>query len=77
MLLKVKRDSSGKVTGASSIGFWFEHKVYSTSSFTNYSVSVKKIQEWTGFDFFVNLPDDVEATAETNSDWNTFYNYKI
>ena len=77
VLLKVKRDSNGRVTAASTIGFWFEHKVYNTSSATNYSVTVDQIEQWTGFDFFVNLPDEVESAAETNSDWNTFYNYKI
>lgn len=77
VLMKVKRDSNGNVTAASTIGFWFEHKIYNTSSATNYSVTVDQIEEWTGFDFFVNLPDDIENTAENNSDWNTFYNYKI
>ena len=74
VLLKVKRSSSGVVTSASAVGFWFEHKQYS-DSYTNYAVSVDQIEQWTGFDFFVNLPDSVETTAEKNANWSTFQNF--
>lgn len=73
-LLKVKR-SGTTITSASAIGFWFEHKVYSNSSYTNYAVSVDQIEAWTGFDLFANLPDGIEATAETNTNWTTFQNF--
>jgi hypothetical protein len=36
---------------------------------------VNQIEEWTGFDFFVNLPDDLEAEAERNSSWTTLKNF--
>ena len=75
VLLKVKRDSNGKVTNASSVGFWFEHKTYSNDSYTNHAVSVDQIEQWTGFDFFVNVPDSCEATAENNSSWLGFQNF--
>lgn len=71
-ILKVTRDASGCVTGAKSIGFWLDHKVYSSASYVDYAVSVDQIEEWTGFDLFVNLPDSVENAAETNSIWNGF-----
>ena len=70
VVMKVKR-SAGKVTAASTVGFWFEHKTYS-GSYTNHAVSVNQIEQWTGVDFFVNLPDSIENNAETNSDWETF-----
>ena len=73
--LKVNTNSSGTVTSASTIGFWFEHKDYSNSTYSNYAVSVDQIEAWTGFDFFVNLPDSIEATAETNTSWSTFQNF--
>ena len=73
VVMKVKR-SGGTVTSASTVGFWFEHKTYS-GSYTNYAVSVDQIEQWTGMDFFVNLPDAVEATAETNSSWSTFQSF--
>ena len=63
--------SGGKVTSAQAIGFWFEHKAY-TDSYTDYAVSVDQIEEWTGFDFFVNLPDPIETSAESNVSWDQF-----
>ena len=73
VLMKVKR-SGGKVTSASTVGFWFEHKQYS-DSYTNYVVSVDQIEQWTGFDFFVNLPDTIEASAESNAEWSSFQGF--
>ena len=62
------------VTSASAVGFWFEHKTY-TDSYTNYTVSVDQIEQWTGFDFFVNLQDSIESTAEKNTSWTTFSSF--
>ena len=73
VVMKVKR-SSGQVTSASAVGFWFEHKTYS-GSYENYAVSVDQIEQWTGMDFFVNLPDGVETTAEANANWSTFQSF--
>jgi endonuclease G len=73
VIMKVKR-SAGVVTSASTVGFWFEHKQYS-DSYTNYAVSVDRIEQLTGFDFFANLPDGVEASAETNALWTAFQNF--
>lgn len=72
--LKVVTDSSGKVTDASTIGFWFEHKTYS-GSYTSYAVSVDEIEAWTGFDFFANLPTSVATSAETNNSWSVFTSF--
>ena len=75
VLLKVKR-TGGTITSASAIGIWMEHKTYSnTAAWQNATYSVKQIQDWTGFDFFVNLLDGIETTAENNSDWTTFQNF--
>ena len=75
VLLKVKRDGSGKVTSASTIGFWFEHKRYENSTYANYAISVNEIEKRTGLDLFANLPDDLEENAENNSNWQTFQNF--
>ena len=76
ILLKVKR-SGGAITEAKAIGFWFEHRQYAETErdFTQHACSVNQIEEWTGFDFFVNLPDSIEETAEANTDWNAFRTY--
>ena len=73
VVLKVNKSGSS-VSSASAIGFWFEHKTY-FDSYTNYAVSVDQIELWTGFDFFVNLPDGVESAAEGNSSWTDFQNF--
>ena len=75
VLLKVNRDGDGNVSSASSIGFWFEHKEYSTSTYANYAVSVNDIESWTGLDLFANLPDSIEETVEDNNNWTTFQNF--
>ena len=74
VVLKVEK-SGDTVTSASTIGFWFEHKAYSGDTYTNYSTSVDQIEQWTGFDFFVNLPDTIEIDAEKNTSWTTFQNF--
>ncbi len=74
VILKVKR-SGDTLTAAESVGFWFEHKQYNGTGFDSYTVSVKDIEAWTGFDFFVNLPDELESDAESNKSWTTFKNF--
>lgn len=73
--LKVKTNNSGVVTSASTVGFWFENKAYSSTTYSNYTVTVDQIETWTGFDFFPNLPDSIEASAEKNSSWTTFSSF--
>ncbi len=75
VVLKVNTNNSGVVTSASTVGFWFENKAYSGSTYSNYAVSVDQIEAWTGFDYFANLPDDIEAQVETNSSWTTFKSF--
>ena len=72
IVLKVTTNSSGTVTSASTIGFWFENKEYSDSAYASHTVSVDQVEQWTGFDFFANLPDAIERTAETNDNWSSF-----
>ena len=71
VVLKVVTDNSGAVTSASTIGFWFDHRTY-TDTYDNYTVSVDQIEEWTGFDYFCNLPEAIETAAETNTSWQNF-----
>ena len=72
VVLKVTTNSSGSVTSATTCGFWFENKAYSNSTYANCAVSVDQVEQWTGFDFFANLPDSVEEAAETNANWSAF-----
>ena len=75
VILKVKRNSSGTVTSASAIGFWFPHSndiANDDYASSDYVKSVDTIESYTGFDFFVNLPSSVEASAEANTSWTKF-----
>lgn len=74
VLLKVKRDGED-ITAAQAIGFWLEHKPYSGESPLSFTTSVDQIEQWTGFDFFTNLPEIMETAAENNSDWNAFHSF--
>lgn len=73
LILRVKYVAAS-VTDASCTAFWFEHKAYeSGDNFDNYRKSVDQVEEWTGFDFFVNLPDEIENAAEAkNISWEQF-----
>ena len=73
-LLKVRREN-GEVTEASTIGFWLPHDDLKGRSYPDYAVSVDQIEVWTGFDFFSNLVDSIETTAEANATWTTFRNF--
>lgn len=69
MAILCKKDNEYK-----SIGFWTEHNTMSSSgvNLSNYSLSIKQLEEITGIDFFCNLPDDIEEATEkdyTLSDW--------
>lgn len=71
VVLKVNKSGS-TVTSASAIGFWFENKAYSSTTYSSYAKSVDEIEALTGLDFFVNLADNLENAAESNSSWTTF-----
>ena len=74
LVLRVKT-SGGTVTDAVCVAFWFENKAYS-DSYTNYTVSVDEVEAWTGFDFFVNLPSEIEARVEANNTtWSAFTSF--
>lgn len=74
VVLKVKTDQSGVAQSASTIGFWFDHRKY-TDTYDNYTVSVDQIEEWTGFDYFCNLPEGVETAVESNTSWSSFKDF--
>lgn len=75
VVLKARVGSDGTVTAASTVGFWIEHKRYSGVSATGFNKSVDEIEALTGMDFFVNLPDTIEASAETNNSWSAFQSF--
>ena len=54
------------------IAFYINQKTYSSSSITNYVISIDELEQKTGLDFFHNLPDNIENEVEQSynkSDW--------
>lgn len=51
VLLKVKREASGKISSASTVGVWLPHRVYSGESYQSYTKSVAEIEALTGYKF--------------------------
>ncbi|MBQ0077273.1 MAG: DNA/RNA non-specific endonuclease [Bacteroidales bacterium] len=69
-----KNASSAKfpsqVGGYIAIGFYFEHRSYDSSTYMRQSMTIDELEAKTGFNFFVNLPDDIESRIEsTKSTW--------
>ena len=73
-LMKVKR-TEGKVTDASTIGFWLPHGDLKGHSYADYAVSVDQIEEWTGFNLFPSIPDVLEPSAESQISWISFQSF--
>lgn len=72
VLLKV--NSTTNPTSASAIGFWLTNEAHD-NAYEPYAVSVDEIEGKIGIDFFPNLTDALEATAETNTSWSNFKNF--
>lgn len=50
--------------GYSSMAFWAEHKADNSTNLQNYMITVDELEKRTGYDFFCNLPDNIEDTVE-------------
>ncbi len=82
VLLKVSWTTNGNsktISDAIAIGIWIPHQQYSSNNYSSYVKSVHQIEEWTGFDFFVNLPDHLpdhpEYDPEANTSWSDFQSF--
>ena len=66
-----------KSSGYEAIAFWMEHKEYDVeptkSEIAKHAITIDELEEYTGIDFFHNLPDEAEAAVEKTfnlSSWN-------
>ena len=75
-VLKVKRNASGAITDAQTIGFWLPHKEFKQTPFSDFAVSVDQIEAWTGYDMFPGLPDPIENRCESNTSLPAFEAWK-
>lgn len=65
ILCKNKQTSQG---GYKAIAFWMEHNsdLSNATNYKKYAISIDRLEELTGIDFFCNLPDDIEEQVERN-----------
>lgn len=65
VLLRYSSVKAAQNGGYDAIGFWFENRSYSQSSVTaEFAKSVDQIESLTGYDFFTNLAEGEQTTAE-------------
>lgn len=69
ILLKYTKSSSENKLKIKAIAFLIANKKSSKAALYQFVVSIDKIEELTGIDFFSDLPDDIEARIEANSDY--------
>lgn len=69
--LKVKR-IEGELSEAATIGFWVPHDDLKGRDYQEFAVPVDSLEALTGFDLFVNLPDEMETVAEASTSWQDF-----
>jgi len=74
VVLKVKR-TEGVISEASAIGFWMPHDDLKGHNYSEYVTSVDQIEEWTGYNFFVNLSNQLQSKAESNTSLQVFTDF--
>lgn len=69
LLMKCSFDSSGNMTAAKGCAYLFENVSHSTSEYDNakYRTTIDAIEERSGFDFFTNVPKELQDAAESSS----------
>lgn len=67
--MKCSFDSSGNMTAAKGCAYLFENVSHSTSEYDNakYRTTIDAIEERSGFDFFTNVPKELQDAAESSS----------
>ena len=58
-------DANGKMTSAKGIGYLFPHEA-EKGSYSKYNKSIDEIEALAGFDFFCNVPENLQKSAEAN-----------
>ena len=70
-LLGYKKDGTLGITaqtgGYTACAFWFPHEAYS-GNVMDKSMTIAELEEKTGFDFFVNLPEKTAEKVEKTKD---------
>lgn len=59
-------DSNGKMTGAKGIGYLMPHETPVGTGYSGFAKSIDEIEALAGFDFFCNVPEKFQNSAEAN-----------
>ena len=57
-------DSNGKMTSAKAVGYLMPHDSPLNSGYSKYAKTIDAIESVAGFDFFTNVPSDLQTAAE-------------
>lgn len=60
-VLRLTFDTGGNITKSEGAGYWFNH----TGDQSCHTVTIDEIEAMTGFDFYANVPDAYELSAES------------
>ena len=71
-IMKCSLNSSGQVTSAQGIAFVYTNASHSGENYVSGATSIRSIEQRAGFDFFAKVPDNLEETAEKNTDHSWF-----
>lgn len=71
-IMKCSLNGSGQVTGAQGIAFVYTNASHTGENYVSGATSIRSIEQRAGFDFFARVPDDLENSAETNTDHSWF-----
>ena len=66
-LMKCSFNSNGTMTGAVGCAFIFTNESHTGVSYTTGLTTINAIEQRSGFDFFANVPDNFEETAEATA----------
>ncbi len=66
LLMKCSFDGSGAMTAANGVAYLYTNEAHKNESYNDakFRTTIDAIEERTGFDFFVNVPPDLQETAE-------------
>lgn len=66
-LMKCSFNTSGNMTSAKGIGYIFTNEAHSGMSYSQGAATIDSIEERAGFNFFANVPESLQNTAEATA----------
>ena len=67
LLMKCGFNTDGSMKSAAGVAYLMENVAHNNNNYDNYATSIDAIEERTGFDFFANVPAELQEAAEKTS----------